>query len=345
MKSKGALEMRRILVLALVVFALVLPQPTIAQVETPLTVHFLNAQRDAILLDYGDMEMLIDGGVEFRGTTTTPNTIAADYIRPFVQGPLDYVVATHQHKDHVGGLLYVYQQYDVGQTIWNGDDFTLDSSTDGSRALFLQAMRAEGTSRIVKRGDTIPFGPMQIEVMNPPGLIWPTSANDMSIVLKVTYGPTSVLLMGDAGVKYAEPDMLAKGVDVKAQIFKLGHHGLKNSTSPAFALATQAKIAVSQSSKPEDLVMQSLGPVNPAIYYNGLHGHIVFTLSGQGYTVQTQTGKAPVYSPYAGATPTPTPTPAPITVTFSGSVTTTNPSGFKTALDALVKKYGGTVAY
>lgn len=267
---------------------------TQAQTSEDLVVHFINAGRDSILLDYGELEMLVDGG--------NYSEKASSYIAPYIQSPLEIVLATHQHKDHVGGLLPVLAQEQVSQIIWNGDEGGNGSSFDWTREAFLSAARTEpgANLRVVGRGDIIAFGPMSIAVLNPPGLIWPGSANDMSLVLRFTWGVTTFLLMGDAQWRNAEPDMLAQGINVKADVYKLGHHGLKNATSKPFALAVNPKVVVNQSSLPQDSVMQALGQLSPPvpIYYTNKHGHIIFKVTPTGYTLTTTKAHPPVYSPY-----------------------------------------------
>lgn len=96
---------------------------TVPSVNSTLTVHFIDVgQGDSILIDYGQTEILIDGGEK--------NTGVADYIRPYVDGALEAMVATHPHADHIGGLLEVLQKYDVKDIWLNGDTYSTKTYTD-----------------------------------------------------------------------------------------------------------------------------------------------------------------------------------------------------------------------
>jgi beta-lactamase superfamily II metal-dependent hydrolase len=80
-------------------------QPT-PQPVGKLRVHFIDVgQGDAILVDYGDTEILIDGGDRSPGVVT--------YLSDFVDGAIEVMVATHPHADHIGGLIAVLEQYEV----------------------------------------------------------------------------------------------------------------------------------------------------------------------------------------------------------------------------------------
>ena len=95
--------------------------------ETPVTgtisVHFIDVgQGDAILIDDGTTEILIDGGDKSSGV--------ADYLDEYVDGNLEIIIATHAHADHLGGLSSVLEKYRVEQIWYDGYGYSSKTFTD-----------------------------------------------------------------------------------------------------------------------------------------------------------------------------------------------------------------------
>ena len=104
------------------------PPPT----EEDLKVHFIDVgQGDSILVDLGDTEILIDGGDKSPGVV--------GYLRNFVDGNLEVMVATHPHADHIGGLIDVLNAFQVEQIWHNGETSESKTYTD-----FMTAVNSEG---------------------------------------------------------------------------------------------------------------------------------------------------------------------------------------------------------
>ncbi len=108
------------------------PTPTPPPTTQELKVHFIDVgQGDSILTDFGDTEILIDGGDKSPGVVT--------YLADYVDGALEVMVATHPHADHIGGLIAVLSTFEVEEIWHNGD-----SSTSKTYAEFMAAVQAEG---------------------------------------------------------------------------------------------------------------------------------------------------------------------------------------------------------
>ena len=113
-------------------------------------VHFLDVgQGDAALIDCGTVEVLIDGGDNGAGEDVVA------YLAPYVDGALDYVIATHPDADHIGGLDDVLEAYQVGEVIDSGR-----ASDTKTYADYWAAVQAEGctlsydTDRIIPLSGT-----------------------------------------------------------------------------------------------------------------------------------------------------------------------------------------------
>ena len=188
------------------------PETTPTPTPTPtaeLIIHFIEVgQGDAILIDLGETEILIDGGGK------SPGVVA--YLNDHVDGVLEVMIATHPHADHIGGLIAVLGAFEVGE-IWHNND----TSSSQTYAEFMAAVQAEGAEvRTGRRGDEVETGVLALTVMHPETLAGTTNEN--SIVLSLSYGEVDFLFTGDAGYE-AESNMLTAGIVPDVEILKVGH--------------------------------------------------------------------------------------------------------------------------
>ena len=189
-------------VLLFIIALLLLPGCSQEQpVVDGLQVSFIDVgQADSALVQCGDGAMLIDGG----------NREDSDLIYTFLKDKgvksLDYVVCSHPHEDHVGGLSAAFEVCDVGTVIAPVDDYDSDLYRD-----FAASAEDCGGITVVSPGDTFTLGQAEIEILGPVQDYDDT--NDMSIVLKITYGDTSFLFTGDAE-SLSEHDIIDSGADL-----------------------------------------------------------------------------------------------------------------------------------
>lgn len=243
-----------------------------------MSVHFIDVgQGDAILIQSPiGKTMLIDGGVKGAGDDIVR------YLREQGVTTLDYVVATHPDADHIGGLISVLDSISIENFIDSGKVHT--SQTFEEMLTLIQGKNIPYT--VPKTGDTINFDQqLTVKVLNADEHA--TDNNEASIVLRISYGEISFLLMGDAGVAL-EKEMLAHG-DVRATILKAGHHGSNTSSSQAFLNAVSPKATIlsyGQDNKyghPHAEVIDYLQAVDSDIYSTAEAGTIVITTDGVTY--------------------------------------------------------------
>jgi len=266
-------------------FKVVEPEPELGT----LTVHFIDVgQGDSILLDLGDIEVLIDGGDKSPGVVS--------YINDYVNGSLEVMVATHPHADHIGGLIEVLDAFEIDEIWVNGD-----TSTSQTYSQFVSAVNSEGAMVYeARKGDTIQVGNLIFNVLHPVNLSGTT--NDNSIVLSLSYGQVDFLFTGDAEHE-AETSMLAEGIVPDVEILKVGHHGSETASSIQFLQATEPEYAIYMAGQgnsyghPHEETIINLCEVGAEMYGTDIHGTIVITTDGETYGLLPSNNVPPVVCP------------------------------------------------
>lgn len=204
--------------------------------DNPLTVSFLDVgQGDSCIIHSDDFTMLIDSGVRYN------ESVIQEELDKLGVRKLDYVVCTHPHADHIGSMPEIFQMYTVGTVImpyFNPAD--LEEPTIYNKTL--KQIRINGCDKIrVEPGVTFDEGEAHFTILGP---VHRTSdCNNASVVLKLTYGNVSFLFTGDAEA-IEESEILSLGMDLKADVLKVGHHGSDSSSTNAFIRAVNPSVGV-----------------------------------------------------------------------------------------------------
>ncbi len=202
-----------------------------------LQVVFIDVgQGDSILIlsPEGD-SMLIDAGEK------TAREAVGTVLSAYGICEIDILIATHPHSDHIGGIQYILENYPVGKLYIPNVSTTTATFT----ALLTYIEREEIPLYKAESGVTVEFSASVACTFLGPATNSYEDLNDFSAVLKLTYGDTSFLFMGDA-TSVAEADILAlyDTEDLSADVLKIGHHGSNTSTSEEFLLAVNPSYAV-----------------------------------------------------------------------------------------------------
>jgi competence protein ComEC len=190
-------------------------------------------QGDALVVPTGPGEaVLVDAGPEVGPVDRCLDRLGID--------TLPLVLLSHLDADHVGGLPGALAGREVG-TVATG---TLSPADDREAGLAAQVARAGARREVLEPGDVRTVGGARLEVLAPPAEIATAAAepNDLSLVVRVTHRGVRVLLTGDLSAA-AEARLLDRGVDLRADVLKVPHHGSADA-DPAFLAATGARVAL-----------------------------------------------------------------------------------------------------
>ena len=273
--------------------------------EGELTFHFINVgQGDAILIDLGETEVLIDGGDK------SPGVVA--YLKNYVDGALEVMVATHPHADHIGGLIDVLAAFEVKEIWHNGETSTSKTYSD-----FISAVNAENAKvGVATRGNVIEVDGLTFRVLNPANLSGTTNNN--SIVLHLAYGEVDFLFTGDAEKEAEGAMLIASDIPVPdVEILKVGHHGSRTASSPDFLAAISPEVAIYMAGEgntyghPHEETVYALSNIGAKIYGTDVHGSIVVITDGETYEIlgkpsPVSVATEPSSSPEESDTPEPT---------------------------------------
>lgn len=255
------------------------PKPYLAADDT-LAVHFIDVgQGDCTLLACDGKIMLIDcGEYQYLGRVE-------EYLKDRGIKRIDYLVATHPHSDHMGGMAGIVKDFSIGRVIMPPlADWETPTAVYFEK--FLDACADKGCSiDIAEIGDVMELGDARAEVIAPAHTGY-EDLNDSSVALMVTHGSKSFLLTGDAEMT-SENEMLLGGRLHHVNVYKAGHHGSSSSSSAAFLAVIQPDIAViSCGSKnpyghPSVSALKRLSRYTNRIYRTDTDGTIVLESDGK----------------------------------------------------------------
>lgn len=201
--------------------------------DVNLNVHFIDVgQADCILIESNNQYMLVDAG------NNADEDLILNYLDNLGVKRLEYVIGTHPHEDHIGSLDAVIRNYDIGKLILPEKEHTTKTFENVIDAI------EEKNLKITKPkvGDEYQIGDANFIVIAPNG-DYKDELNDWSVGIKLSLEDTSFVLCGDAE-RDAENDILSNGIDISADVLKLGHHGSRTSSSKEFVDAVNPSFIV-----------------------------------------------------------------------------------------------------
>jgi competence protein ComEC len=256
-----------------------------------LNIHVLNvSQADAILIiTPSNRTILVDSGSLMKKDSATK---VMEYLDSMGIKRIDYLIATHYHEDHIGGMESVASALRIGTFISNGNCGSYKSAT----AQKLITLASSLNSTIVKTDMDLPPDPCMgqerlIVAYDRPEGCWPSSSdtsneNENSILLRLVYGNTSFLLASDCETG-CEAELLRQGTFLRSDVLKVGHHGSGTSSSDAFLSAVGAEKYVISVDKNRSVIDGYYHPRLDTLSRIYEHGGGIGNSGSQGNTFRT----------------------------------------------------------
>lgn len=275
----------------LMLIALLIWFPLLSTPKYVPEVFFLDVgQGDAIYMEFPDGgNLLIDGGAN------QPRNMGKEVIAPFLENrgrdSIDAIILTHPDADHLGGLPFILDRFFIDHVFEgdNKDSSELYREWDGK-------IRDWGIERKqVCRGDRIEgFEGAEISILNPPcSYTEEWSQNDRSLVVRIKKCDVIFLFTGDAS-RNAELSMIGAGIDLKADILKVGHHGSRDASDEMFIRAVHPRISVISAGEgnkhghPHKEVLETLKKYSEKIYRTDRNGAVTIRIKEGKILVECQ---------------------------------------------------------
>lgn len=248
--------------------------------DWPCTVRMLNVgSADCTLIQCEGISILID-----TGTTYQADMRAADLVR-LGASPLDALILSHLHDDHIGGTEAVLRALSPQEVLVGNRS---DETDEYLRGFLKIVSRSDAIVKPLFSGQTWTYGSLSIEVLYDGNS--GSTENNRSVVLRCCYGGVRMLLMGDAEAE-VEQALLKTNMDLTADWIKIGHHGSSTSTSADFLDAVSPKyafISCGLDNPPDETVLQLLH--DRAIEYGrtDIDGTLLFATDGRNCVMFTE---------------------------------------------------------
>ncbi len=232
-------------------------------------------QGDSTLIQFDGYDILVDAGEKSYGD---------DVVRALKNANVDdleFLVATHPHSDHIGGINEVLESFTV-------ENFVMPDvvHTTTTYEKMLDSVIEKNINVVIpsQGEDLVDISGAKVKVISPE-VKNDDNLNNYSICLRIDYGNTRLILTGDAEAKIEEM-ILDSGIDLSADIYQVGHHGSVTSNTLRFVEAMQPQISIISAGKnndyghPHDEVVDRLNGVGTTIYNTVDLSTIIITTDG-----------------------------------------------------------------
>lgn len=248
-------------------------------VTTDLIIEYLDVgQGDSILITTNNHNMLIDAGNNKDGK------LLVNYFKEKNIKEFEYVIGTHPHEDHIGGMDNILKNFKVDKIYM--PNVTTNYKTYTEIIDYLNKNNQEITIPYI--GEIFYLGEAKIRVIYTG--TDPDNINNDSIILKLTFGNYNFLFTGDT-TKEIEDTLLNENIE--SDVIKIAHHGSPYSNSPAFLKKVNPKYAIisvgdNDYNQPSDIVLNRLKLMNIETYRTDKQGTIVIQTNGEEIKISTK---------------------------------------------------------
>jgi len=260
----------------------------IVSTHSSVEVHMIDVgQADAILIQAPEANVLIDAGENGCGEDVVA------YLKGEGVTYLDLVIGTHAHSDHIGGMDVVLEDMKVGKVILPDIPEESIPSAQSYAQLLTVMLKKDLSITEPNVGDSYSLGDgAKLQIIGPAGVF--TDLNNTSVVCRLTYGEHAFLFTGDCEEQGEASILHRRGLDLSADVLKVGHHGADTSTSDAFLIAVDPEIALisvgagNDYGHPASSTVEKLANSGAEIYRTDMCGDIVVVSDGETLKVSTE---------------------------------------------------------
>ena len=276
-----------LLVISIVILALVISREDRQGILTFVMLDV--GQGDALFIESPTgTQVLVDGGPN--------NNLMKEisHVLPWYDRHVDILIVTNPDRDHYEGFIPFLDKYNT--------DLVLEPGTTNPNPAYKvleDKIAIKNIQKIiVSRGERIDLGGgAYLEILFPDRDISGLSPNDGSIVMRLVYGETSVLLQGDSTARMEEYLAVLEGEALKSTILKVGHHGSRTSTSEKYVTAVKPLWAIISSGKdnsyghPHKETLDTLNRLKVLTYDTCNNGDIVFKSDRKNFVLKNKNPK------------------------------------------------------
>ena len=236
-------------------------------------------QADSILIKSDEKNMLIDAGTNEMGKTVVKD------LKDYGVQKIDYLIGTHPHEDHIGGMDDVINSFDIDTIYMPKVQTNTKTFEDVLDAISNKGLKI--TSPEI--GYKFMLGNATCEIMSCGNGNETNNLNLSSIVIRMTYGEQSFLFMGDA-----EEENEAARSWPQTNVMKIGHHGSNTSTSQSFLNQVKPEVAIisvgvaNKYGHPKQTTLDKLEIMQAKIYRTDENGTITITCDGKNNIIETE---------------------------------------------------------
>lgn len=255
--------------------------------EGSCSVYFIDVgQGDCSLISCNGVNFLIDAGENNRGDDVLLK------LRELNIDTLDYVIGTHAHSDHIGGLDTVINGVTVKNIILSDLPDKLVPTTKTYNDLLNAIVENEVNLIPAEAGDSFDIGSGKLTILSPLTDEY-SNLNNWSIITRFVFGETSFLFTGDAETA-VEKDLIENGSNVSATLLKVSHHGSNTSSSKDFLKEVAPDYAVIEVGEgnsyghPHSEILTSLEAIGAEVYRTDINGDITAVSDGKTITVSCE---------------------------------------------------------
>ncbi|MBY0759204.1 ComEC/Rec2 family competence protein [Sellimonas caecigallum] len=245
-----------------------------------MRVHFIDVgQADCILVQADGRNLLIDAG------GNESEQLVVEYLRDQGVIYLDYVIASHAHVDHIGGMDAVIRNFPIGMFFLPKEKYDTESFQD----VLIAVREKEITIHRPEFKEAYRLGEARFLFVTPDSEKQYEDVNDLSLGIRISNGAHSFLICGDISKKM-EKQILKSRVYIRSDVMKLNHHGSSDANSWKFLKQVDPSFVVLTCGKSNDYghphrsVMKRIKKLDAGVFRTDRQGTIVFESDGEHLT-------------------------------------------------------------